>query len=71
MQCHSLYDLVYGTDILKPQENNTVTMILFEGNHSTLLDSVYNFGSPENSHTLHVKADSQSSKPVVINELIL
>ena len=65
-QCHSLY--YYGTDILKPHENNTVTMILFGGNHSTL-DSVYNFGSPENSHTLHVKADSQSSKPVVINEL--
>jgi hypothetical protein len=65
-QCRSLND--YGTDILKPPENNTVTMILFAGNHSTV-GNVYNFGSPENSRILHVKGDSQSSKAVVINGL--
>jgi hypothetical protein len=53
---------------LKPLENIIVTMILFAGNHS-IVRSVYNFGSPENSHTLHVKGDSQSSKAVIVNEL--
>ena len=65
-QCHSLN--YYGTDELKPLENNTVTMIFFGGNHS-IDGNVFNFGSPENSRILHVKGDSQSSKPVIVNEL--
>ena len=64
--CHSLN--VYGTDKPKPPNNNTVTMIFLKGYHSTLAD-VYNFGSPENSLTLHAMGDSQSSKSVVIDKL--
>ena len=51
---------VYGTNESKPHENYTVIMILIDGNHSTNGD-VYNFGSPNNSHTVHVRGGSQSS----------
>ena len=64
--CHSLS--YYGTDELEPPENNTVTMILIEGNHSAV-GNVYNFGSPDNSDTLHVIGDSQSNYKTVIDEL--
>ena len=65
-QYHSLN--YYSTNKLKPPENNTVTMIFFGGNHYTVR-SIYNFGSPDNSRTLHVKGDSQSRKPVIVNKL--
>ena len=63
---HSCYDLnVYGTDDLEPPENNTVTMIFIEGYHSA--DSnYYNFGSPENSHTLEIIGDRQSNDTAVV-----
>ena len=57
----------FSTDKLKPPESNTVT-ILIEGHHSTV-GNVYNFGSPNNSHTLYVIGNSQSSKTVIVNEL--
>ena len=48
-ECQTLND--YSTNVLKQPENITVTIILIEGNHSTARD-IYNFGSPNNSHTL-------------------
>ena len=64
-ECHTLS--YYGTNYLKFPENNTVTMILLKGNHSLGVDrSVYNFGSPDNSNTLHVRGDNQSSNAVKV-----
>ena len=45
-----------------------MTIILIEGNHSTARD-IYNFGSPNNSHTVHVRGNSQSYKTVIVNGL--
>ena len=56
-ECQTLND--YSTNVLKQPENITVTKILIEGNHSTARD-IYNFGSPNNSHTVHVSGNSQS-----------
>ena len=64
IMCHNLN--YYGTAQLKLPENNTVTVILLEGYH-TVHYSVYNFGSPDNSHTLYVRGDSQSSNAVKVD----
>ena len=49
-ECHTFS--YYGKDKLKSPENNAVTMILLKGNHSLSAHrSVYNFGSPDNSHS--------------------
>ena len=64
--CYSLNN--YGTDELEPPENNTVIMILIEGNHSA--DSnVYNFGSPVNPYTLHIIGDSNDTETVIVYDL--
>ena len=63
IECYNLND--YGTDDLEAPNNNLVTMIFIEGYHSA--DSnYYNFGSPENSHTLEIKGDKQSNDTTVV-----
>ena len=57
--CYSLNEYGHFTD-LDPPNNNSVTMILIGGTHSVRRD-VYNFGSPENSHTLHIIGDNNTA----------
>ena len=62
--CKSLNKYGHFTN-LDPPNNNSVTMILIGGNHSVRRD-VYNFGSPENSHTLCIIGDNNT---VTVNNL--
>jgi hypothetical protein len=65
-QCDSLNS--YGTDDLELHENNTVTMILFEGYHTT--DSnVYNIGCPVNPYTLHIIGNGSDTVSVIVRNI--
>ena len=58
----------YGTDDLELPENNTVTMILIIGSHST--DSnVYNFGCPVNPYTLHIRGNGNDTASVIVRNI--
>ena len=53
----------YGTKNWSLPENNTVTMILIEGSHTTD-SSVYNFGCPVNPYTLHIIGNDNDTASV-------
>ena len=65
----------YSTEELDTSEikmyDIMVTMLLIEGNHSVHLDSIYNFGSPVASCTIHVVGNGQNSKSGVTVEIMI
>ena len=62
----------YSTEELNASDTNKcdmITMILIEGNHSVHLDSIYNFGSPVDSRTIHVVGNGKNSESVTVDDL--
>ena len=67
-RCDSLNNYGTETDELGLPENNTVTMILIQGNH-TIDSGVYNFGCPVNPYTLHIIGNSNDTASFIVHNI--